>query len=311
MKCISAIAVLILASFLHSHAYSDSGADSRFIDHGSFAVTYSPGLTPAARQAASLYPYMLSEIEDTLGIQMSHNKVLVAILDREEFKSISGGRPVMAIAMPSKGALFLDYDALGADLMVFRATLKHEIVHMTIHTEGGGAIPKWLDEGISQWASGGHSEIRQTGSSWLISKAALTGRLMPLESLELSFPASEKGMQLAYSESLSAVDMIVSEYGASVISRILKDIHAGNSASASFYSHTGETLDEFSSRWEHSVRNRAGILSFLKAHFYEALFLIAAIALTIGFIRSIYRIRTYKDTEGEEEPLNPDSEHRQ
>jgi len=307
MKWMVFISMLAFSALIHDISSADM-PEPETMYYAGFTVTHSPGLDPAARQAAAIYPGMVSEIEKALGVSMSQSKVRIYILNNDDFRSFSGGSPVMALAIPSESSIILDYDSLRADMLVFRATLKHEIAHMTIHSEGGGAMPKWLDEGISQWASGGHSEIRQRGESWDLAKASLTGRLLPLEALKRSFPPDEEGMRLAYTESLSAVDMMVSDYGADIISKLLGDVHSGKSAGTSFYIHTGASIGEFAANWEDRTRKLAGIMSFVKTHFYEVLFLIAAVTLVIGFIRSIYRIRTYRDQEEEDKAIEHDGE---
>jgi hypothetical protein len=295
MFLIAALAALIaIDGMAHGATDISMGPSS-----SNLRVTHSPGLRPAALQAISIYPRMLTETQESLGVQLPERTVHLSVLNDEMFRSSSGTNQVMAYAVPSKNLIVMNYDALKADVLVLRATLKHEIAHLVIHAYAGGDMHKWLDEGISQWASGGHSEIRQGGEGWPLSKAALTGRIIPLGSLVSSFPGDEARMRLAYSESLSAVDYMVSEYGANIIGKILRDAASGTDIRVSFYAHTGISLDDFTVAWETRLMRRASIMSFIKAHFYEVLFLLAALALAAGFMRNHYRIRTYRDPEEE------------
>jgi len=277
----------------------DIGKELKRLYSEAAMVTHSDGLEPASRQVISLYPKLLEDTEDSLGIKMPPGKTHITVLNDSQFNAVSGNSFVMALAIPSNRTIVLNYDALNADPQVLRATLKHEISHLLIHSAAGGSIPRWLDEGISQWASGGHSEIRQTGRSWPLSRAALTGRLMPLGSLAGSFPGDEQGIVLAYQQSLSAVDLMVSEYGPDIIRNILTDTAKGSLIQDSFYRRSGLSLDDFAKYWEDSLRKNSSIISFFKAHFYEVLFLLASIALTLGFIMAYWRIRTYRDPEEE------------
>jgi hypothetical protein len=39
-------------------------------------------------------------------------------------------------------------------------TLKHELCHLFLHyLIGGGELPRWFNEGIAQWTSGGIAEL--------------------------------------------------------------------------------------------------------------------------------------------------------
>jgi len=299
--------LILLASIIAPH-YAGGDDVHRGLSSGSATVTHSAGLEPVARQVMDLYPEMLSDIETALGIKMPPSNVLLNILNKEQFQALSGGSPVMAFAIPSANSITLDYDALGADILVLRATLKHEIAHLAIHSATGNSMPKWLDEGISQWASGGHSEIRQNNEIWPLSKAALTGRLIPLDTLASSFPRDEEGMRLAYKESLSAVDLLISNHGEMIISQLLRDAASGMSISESFQSRTGVSLNEFALTWETRLRSRASIMSFIKTYFYEVLFLMASVVLIAGYLRNHYRIRTYKDPEEDKDPQETEEE---
>jgi len=301
------VAILLVAGPSHSNNGSNDKAAG--IASDTVVMHHGAGLEPAARHIRELYPALLKETQDSLGVRMPEGKVNMVIVKDDQFMELSSNSSIMAYAMPSRKSIVLNYDALHADELVLRATLKHEIAHLLIHSATNGDMPKWLDEGISQWASGGHSEIRQTGDSWPLSKAALTHRLIPMSSLVHTFPADEEGMRLSYMESLSVVDLMVSDYGPGIIGRMLRDAREGSRIENSFHTHTGLSFAEFASKWEDNLLSRSHFIIFMRSHLYELMFFLAGVALTVGFIRTYYRIRTYRDPEDEVMP--PESEDRE
>jgi len=96
--------------------------------------------------------------------------------------------------------------------------LRHELAHSFIAARTGGNCPTWLQEGVSQWLEGG-DPARDDAA---VARAAREGRLMPLLTLEAPFqtlPAFD--LQLAYSESLSAVAHVLRKRGEAGIVRLL------------------------------------------------------------------------------------------
>lgn len=263
---------------------------------------YEPSLRPAAERLADQYPMVLNDTQTALGVHSDLNGLSVHLLKEKTFGIISRGRPVMALAFPDRKSIIMDYDALGADPLVMRATLRHEVAHLLIHEAAGNTLPKWLNEGIAQWASGGHSEIRMTSESWTVTWAANARRLIPLNALSRSFPSDKQGMALAYKQSLSAVDFMVSIGGERAVKEMLGMISSGMDAEKAFASLTGHGYDGFSALWKDRILKRSAIKLFIREHLYESMFALAGIALFLAFMRVLYRIKTYKDPEDEQPP---------
>lgn len=268
---------------------------------GSATIRYEKGLLSTAQQIARDYPEVLSQTRRQLGM-VGHelNEVNIVLLRDDSFQAAAGSDIVKAYADSSRGLIVINNDASGTEALEPRATLRHEVAHLFIGSATGDRrIPRWLNEGMAQWASGGNSEIREVAPDWAVSKAALTGTLIDLKQMTDTFPSDKTGVQLAYAESLSAVDMLVETHGQEVIGNILMRISHGTNPEDAFMEATGSTMGKFASEWKAEVTKSATILVWLRTHFYEALFILAALALVLGFIRTFYRIKTYKDPDEE------------
>ncbi|KKM70578.1 hypothetical protein LCGC14_1439370, partial [marine sediment metagenome] len=63
---------------------------------------------------------------------------------------------------------------------------------------------------------------------------------------------------------------------------------------------TGEPLAELEKSWMEDLFQKATWLSYISNHFYELLFILAALLTFYGFLRVTIRIRTYRDEDEDE-----------
>ncbi|MGC9317348.1 MAG: peptidase MA family metallohydrolase, partial [Armatimonadota bacterium] len=85
--------------------------------------------------------------------------------------------------------------------------LAHELAHVMLDIrmgEAAGALPRWLHEGIAQYAAGDleHSQKR------IIAQAALHGDLLRIDQLSAAFHGDQEQVSLAYAQSHTLVDYL-------------------------------------------------------------------------------------------------------
>ncbi len=107
-----------------------------------------------------------------------------------------------AIAIRAERLDLIGPNALGA-------TLRHEIAHVALARHAPG-LPRWLDEGLAQWAAGRRLGPAERGA---LEAAARAGELPPLEEIARAFPARHDEADLAYAASLVFVEALVREFG--------------------------------------------------------------------------------------------------
>jgi hypothetical protein len=96
--------------------------------------------------------------------------------------------------------------------------LRHELAHSFIAARTGGNCPAWLQEGISQWLEGGDPGREDAR----LSPLARQGRLASLVTLEGPFDdMTEPDAEIAYAQSLSAVNYILVRSGDAGLVRLL------------------------------------------------------------------------------------------
>jgi hypothetical protein len=178
--------------------------------------------------------------------------------------------------------------------------LCHLILH---HYIRGGNLPRWLNEGISQWVSGGITEIIIGENKDLLKQATLSGRFIRINDLTEKFPQDEKSLLLAYQESKSFVDYIYGEFGSGGILRILNHLRDGNKIDAAILESVSIPADELEKRWHGRLRKKFTWFTYLSDHLYQILFSLSAFVLIYGFIRLLIRKKAYKDN-GEDDVID-------
>lgn len=166
-------------------------------------------------------------------------------------------------------------------------TLLHEWAHLGLHQRlEGWRVPRWLDEGYAQWASGGWD----ASAGWQLRVALARGSAPPLDSLRLAWPRGESRARLAYLLSASAVEYLIDQVGERGLEVLLDRWAETGEFETSFRRTFGMTTGTFEQRWARHVSDRYGWIVILShsAVFWGAL----AVALLV-----MVRIRRTRDRE--------------
>jgi hypothetical protein len=84
--------------------------------------------------------------------------LIVMINNRNRFLQTTDHPLTIAYAIPKRNLIVIDYSRVVTTPFSLETTLTHEFCHLLLH-EHIPNIPRWLDEGLCQWASGGVDEI--------------------------------------------------------------------------------------------------------------------------------------------------------
>lgn len=294
--------LLILAALLGglSYAGEDTREDERVV------VRFDSPLYNAAGEVLRVYPLVREELLKVLGWETAFRPEIVLVKDSATFRKLSESDLVSAIAIPRKNRIVIDYSKMNVPPFTLEATLKHELCHLELHHHiPGGNLPRWLDEGVCQWVTGGLSEIMTYGNRSTLRAATLSNRLISIRWMSESFPADGKDLVLAYEESKSLVEYIEKEFGASGVLRILEHMSSGDSVESAVQKSLLIPLDELERKWKSSLVRKTSWLSYVSDNLYEILFLFSALIAIYGFFVVLKKKRAYRDEEEdqEEDPL--------
>ena len=278
-------------------------AEIRTIQTKDFTVSYEERLANVAAEVAQVYPVVSQELIETLKWEMDFRPRIILTGDRDAFRKIVGMDIITAFALPDRDLIVVDTSRVYTKPFTLRSTLKHELCHLLLHQNiDSRLLPRWIDEGVCQWASGGVAELMADDGGRILTKAAVSDRLISIRELA-RFPMDEPSLILAYEESKNIVEYIVRDFGKIELMQILENLKEGDTINESVQKSLGLPLSELESKWHSSLKRKYTWFAYLSANLYTIIFSLAALITVYGFIRLIQKKRAYKDDEEEEEEI--------
>lgn len=265
-------------------------------------VVYDAGLEPTGRQAAAEYPAIKQELETLFQWSLDLRPTLVLLKDNKRFRNLAGDNLVVAYALPNKNVVIIDHSRMNTSPFMLRNTFKHELCHLLLHHYiRDDNLPRWLDEGICQWASDGFADIIMDTKRNLLPTAILSDTYFDLEKLQHQFPQDKNSLMLAYQQSKSVVEYLSSRYGSQGILDFLKLLEQGYDPESAFALRFAIPIDEFQYQWRGHLKKNINWFTYVSIHLYEILFVLAALLTILGFVRKMVRRRAYSAQEDEED----------
>ena len=279
------------------------GSRTASVETAEVVVHYDDPLGGAAKETAEAYPEIRRNLESRLGWSLDYRPEIRIVKDRKAFVGMGAGEHAVAFAVPGRGLIVLDNSRVRIDPFSLEPILTHELAHLALHRRiPEDALPRWLDEGVAQWASGGTAEIALAeGAGPRLKQAVLSGRWVPFDSLAGPFPADDPDLSLAYEQSRSFVEFIVRRHGSAGLLRILGGLREGKWIEAAVPDAVSVSFGELEADWRDDLNRQVTWIVYLSDRLPAILFFLAAVLTVLGFIRFLIRKRNYKDEDGDED----------
>jgi len=292
---ISILFLLLIVSFAFA-------VEQTILETRELVVVYDAGLEQTAQQALAAYSVIKPELERSFQWRLDFRPTLVLLNDRKRFRQMAGHELVVAYALPKKKVVVIDHSKMNTSPFTLQTTFKHELCHLLLHHYiKDDNLPRWLDEGICQWASDGLADIIMDAKRDFLPAAILSDTDFDLEKLQHQFPRDKNGLILAYEQSKSVLEYLNREYGSQAILDFLKLLQQGYDLKSAFEIRFAISFEAFEYRWRAHLKKNINWFTYLSIHLYEILFVSAALLTVFGFIRKIIRRRAYSTQEDEEE----------
>jgi hypothetical protein len=276
-------------------------AQSLVLQNDELIVAYEPSLEGAAAEMLRLYPDLKQELKKKTGWGLDIRPQVVLVKDTRIFQKVSGNKLFVAFAVPEKNLIVIDYSRMNLHPFSLRVTFKHELCHLLLHRHiSKHRLPRWLEEGICQWASDGIGEIFLDKSWSGLDAAVMAGRVLHLRRLAKKFPRDKPSLILAYEQSKSVVNYIDRQYGKGAILDLLSHLKNGESMEAAATKSLGISSDELEKEWLSHLESTPRWLVYLADNLYGILFFVAALLTVLGFIRRIMRRKAWESEEEED-----------
>ena len=264
-------------------------------------VAYEPSLEGAAGELLRLYPDLKQELEKIFGWGLDIRPQVVLVKNTRNFQKLSRNKLFVAFAVPEKKLIVIDYSRMNLHPFSLRVTFKHELCHLLLHRHiSKHRLPKWLEEGICQWASDGIGEIFLDKSWSGLDAAIMADRVLDLRRLAKKFPRDKPSLILAYEQSKSVVNYIDRQYGKGAILDLLGHLKNGEPMEAAVTKSLGISSDELEKDWLSHLESTPRWLVYLADNLYGILFFVAALLTIVGFIRRLMRRKVWENEEEED-----------
>ncbi|OHE60335.1 MAG: hypothetical protein A2Z47_12670 [Thermodesulfovibrio sp. RBG_19FT_COMBO_42_12] len=297
MKGIEIRLPIFLSLFLILVLFNPLYAGTETLQTKEVIIFFEGPLRQIAKEVEKIYPDIKSELVWTLKWEVDFRPEIILVKDRDAFRKMTESNIVVAFAVPDKNLIVLDTSRVYVKPFTLGSTLKHELCHILLHRNiESKNLPRWLDEGVCQWASGGIAEIILDSGEGTLAKAAVSDSMISIRNLT-RFPDDEKSLILAYEESKSIVEYIVSEYREQGVLQVLEYLKQGYSADDSISKGLLVSTSELENKWIAHLKRRYSWFSYVSQHIYTILFFLAALATVYGFIRLLKKKRAYVDEE--------------
>ena len=146
----------------------------------------------------------------------SRNMHIYIAPDENSYRQMAGSAsPLWAAGLAGGDRMLIKSPSFSTQtLPAFRKTLRHETVHLSL---SGYDIPVWFEEGLAQYESGDWDFSKKM----ILSRAAWQRQFIPFRDIEQLTRMSAREAELAYAQSLSAIDRIISHFGVELLARSL------------------------------------------------------------------------------------------
>jgi hypothetical protein len=285
-----ALAVLLLWVISPVHAASDrTSIELDALEGGDIVVRFERPLSNAAKEIVRLFPSVKNELAKQLHWEVRFRPEVILIKDNATFRMVARSEMVVAFADPERQLIVIDYSRMGVHPFDLDVTFKHELCHLLLHAHIPAGLPRWFDEGVCQWVTGGLAEILTDDRRPVLKEAALAGRLFRFEDLSAHFPEDRYGLVLAYEQSKSLVEYIAETYGAPRLLQMLNALKDGTAMDDAVQENLGLAMGELERNWASHLSERITWLIYLSDNLYEILFLFASLITIIAAIKMIAR----------------------
>lgn len=256
-------------------------------------VHYDEPLQGAAQRIGELYPGIKRELEAFFGWEMNAKPVVVLVRDGGVFAEMTGSPHVVAFAVPEKQLVVIDHSKMHMTPFTLEVTLKHEMCHIMVGVKiPDGRLPLWLNEGFCQLVTGGIAELMTAGvRPPNLNKAALSRQLIPLTSLGRRFPQYREGLYLAYGQSKSVLNYMMTKFGRTRVLQILDYLSEGYTVEEAVPKALSLSVRELEAHWVEHLQGHMSWIGYLASNVYLIILFGAALLTVGGFVRYAIRRR--------------------
>jgi Peptidase MA superfamily len=284
-------------------------------DVGAFSLEFMEVSAGNAQRVQGVFADASKAVEERLGLGLPGRPHAVLAPTNAEFarrfEALAGGPPpdhVLAVAFPAHNVLILREPGLRADHEAnLYGTLRHELAHLAlgpVEDARGERLPRWLNEGLAEWASG---RLLTEEESLQVAGWAKFGDLPSLSEWAHTFPDHGQATARSYTVSLSFMVWVEHNGG---VRRLVSELGAGESLDDAFRATTGYDAVDSELDWKvdltESYELERSLLWSLNVWAVTAFLALLAIARHVWVSRRLKRQMQREDDAEDARSPDPD-----
>ena len=284
------MAALLLATALLSPLSGQAVPERDTLWHRSIAIIHAPQDSATADVVRELLDIYLARMAPYFGPQdPTGARIRIAANKRDFFGGFHGNVPEWAGALyiPSQRMILVKSPRWMGSHTKLEQDVRHELTHLFVDIAfAPHEVPVWYNEGLAEFLSGEQVDTgRSLQLAWMVSR----GDLLPLDSLSRMIRFSSPRAELAYLQSLTAVQHMARELETTAAWADFHHSVAEMGWTPALNRHLGMTPAAFEARYLEDLKARYNPLVILNT---EYLLWIALIGVgVIGFAWMRHRRR--------------------
>ncbi|MEE2828848.1 MAG: hypothetical protein VX498_06650 [Myxococcota bacterium] len=242
------LALLLLVAPQQVLGAAPEGAGWSRVEASPFTFHYRSVDKRTAVFLAQESPRLLADVVAQTGLPVGGPIDVVLAPDAQTFAEVQPAPPpvwAVGTAWSRQGAIYLHTRRPGSGLGSIDQVFVHETVHILLgRAWEPGHPPRWLNEGLARYVS---RELTPRDHV-VLARAAVAGRLLPLEDFADQWPSSAGRAHLAYIQSVNFVAFL-DRSGRDVLPQLLARLSRGEGLEPALKAVTGESLSDLEGRW--------------------------------------------------------------
>lgn len=277
---------LLLSFLLFTLSATVFAADYQTIENDRFVIRFSAGDATVAGELQRESVNIRRKIIADIGIDFIEKTQIIISPTVEQFqKDQPGGTwlPLWAagVAYPERNLIILrSPKSVKKGHIHILEIFIHEFTHVALgRALKGEEAPTWLSEGLAMYESREWNFSRHA----VLTQAVLTGRLIPLRVLTLSFPAEERAAELAYAQSFIFISFIINKIGRNAFHQLILNYSRGGNLEHSLRLAMGMDLDDLEKKWLSYLKLRTSWIPIIVSA--TTLWFFASLIFIYGYFR--------------------------
>ncbi|ACZ61664.1 peptidase MA family metallohydrolase [Dehalococcoides mccartyi] len=243
----------ILVSPIQTLVYADARFDWQSISEGMLELYWYNGEQSFADELMESAQAALVRLAADTGAELQDKITLYIYASSSDLQS--------AMVFPSEwtgGVAYPDFNVITIGIAPYdidwgKRAITHELAHQVTNqmtSNPYGDLPVWLNEGISMYAEGNLEAVYVNYLTWAISQ----DKLISVQSLCSPFSANSADAYLAYAESFTLVNYLITGYGPEKFSDLLQTFSQGAGYDEALLAVYGFDIQDLNIQWQAALK---------------------------------------------------------